>query len=340
MRPFRFLLAPWWVVALATGAKGFADNPVLGSRRLNARGLHVARVRATQAMAAWRRRGLRRRVDPADAAAFDRDGFVRVDGFLPAAAFETLRAQAMNFAGHAREQVQGDAITRRIALDPEALAAMPAVRALLAGTRWRALLRYADASATEPLFYLQSILARRVEAAPDPQTVLHADTFHPTMKAWLFLTDVAEEDGPLTYVAGSHRMTPARLAWERARSLRGKDGLDPLSARGSLRIAEDELAALGLPPPTRFTVPANTLVVADTSGFHARGLASRPSVRVEIWAYGARRNPFLPWTGLDPLGLPGLAERRAGFYWALCDRFPRLLGRHWRDVGRKRPADA
>jgi hypothetical protein len=34
------------------------------------------------------------------------------------------------------------------------------------------------------------------------------------MKAWLFLDDVALEDGPFADVAGSHRLTPARLAWE------------------------------------------------------------------------------------------------------------------------------
>ena len=67
-----------------------------------------------------------------------------------------------------------------------------------------------------------------------------------------------------------------------------------------------KLAALGLPEPVRFAVPANTLVVADTYGFHARGLSSRPTVRAEIWAY-RRRSPFLPWTGFDPLSLPGLA---------------------------------
>ena len=56
---------------------------------------------------------------------------------------------------------------------------------------------------------------------------------------------------------------------------------------------------LGFGEPKAFAVPQNTLVVADTVGFHARGLSARPSVRVEIWAYG-RRNPFLPWLGFDP----------------------------------------
>lgn len=337
MGPRRLLLAPLWALQLATGAKAFGDNPLIGSRRLNAMGLHAARLGLAHRIAGSRRRRLARLVSAADRAAFDRDGFVCVPGFLPAETFAALRDQVMRFRGAAREMAQGDTITRRIALDPAALGAIPAARALLRDRRWRGLVRYAGSYDTEPLAYIQTILANRRAAPPDPQTALHADTFHPTVKAWLFLTDVGEDEGPLTYVAGSHRLTAARLAWERGRSLRGAS-LDRLSARGSLRIGEAELAGLGLPPPTRFAVPANTLVVADTHGFHARGPSSRASTRVEIWAYG-RRNPFLPWTGLDLLGLPGIAERRVPLWWAARDRLRRWIGQPWADVGPKRPMD-
>ena len=338
MRRLRLLLAPWWVLQLATGAKAFSDNPLIGSRRLNARGLHVKRVRIAHRMADWRRRRLRHLVTPADAAAFARDGFVCVRDFLPPASFDALRKQVLDHHGAAREQTQGDTITRRIALDPAALAAMPAARALLRDPRWRGLIRYVGSYDVEPLTYIQTILSQRHAAAPDPQTDLHADTFHPTVKAWLFLTDVAEDEGPLTYVAGSHRPTPARLAWEQARSLEARDGLDRLSSRGSLRIGEADLAALGLPPPTRFAVPANTLVVADTNGFHARGFSARPTTRIEIWA-DSRRNPYLPWTGLDPTSAPGIAERRVPLWWHMRDRLTRWMGQPWADVGRKRPGD-
>lgn len=338
MRALRYLMAPLWVVQLATGAKAFSDNPLIGSRRLNALGLHAARVRLAHAMADSRRRRLRHLVSAADAASYDRDGFVCVRDFLPAAEFAALRDQVLAHPGRAREQTQGDTITRRIALDPGALTQLPAARALLRDRRWRGLIRYVGSYDVEPLTYIQTILSQRHTAAPDPQTALHADTFHPTVKAWLFLTDVTDEEGPLTYVAGSHQLTPARLAWERARSLIARDGLDRLSSRGSLRIAEAELAGLGLPPPTRFAVPANTLVVADTNGFHARGLATRPSTRIEIWA-DSRRSPYLPFTGLDATSLPGIAERRVPLWWAMRDRLRGWLGQPWTDVGIKRPGD-
>ena len=338
MNPLRYLLAPWWALQLATDAKSFRDNPLIGSRRLNAWGLHAKRVALADRMAASRRRRIARLVAAEHRDDFARDGFVKIENFLTADAFVALRDQVMSYPGAAREMVQGDTITRRYALDRETLQALPAARALTRDPRWQGLIRYVGSFDTEPLVYIQSILTHRRDAPPDPQTRLHADTFHPTVKAWLFLTDVAPDEGPLTYVAGSHKRDARRLAWERKRSLNVLEGGDFLSARGSLRIDEGELAELGLPPPTSFAVPANTLIVCDTSGFHARGPAVRPSTRVEMWAYG-RRNPFLPWTGFDLTGWPGLAERRVPLHWAFRDRFKRWVGQPWADAGRKRPAD-
>jgi hypothetical protein len=333
----RYLLAPIWAAQLATGAKSFCDNPLIGSEALNRRGLHGARVRLAYRMAEARRRRLARLIDPGDRAAFDRDGFVEKRDFLPADAFRRLRDAVLGHAAPARETIQGDTITRRIALDPAYLAAVPEARALLRDPAWRGLIRYAGSYDSEPLAYIQTILANRCAAAPDPQTNLHADTFHPTVKAWLFLTDVAEDEGPLTYVPGSHRLTPERLAWERAISIDAARR-DRLTARGSFRVRADELPGLGLSEPHVFAVPANTLVVADTFGFHARGLSVRPSTRVEVWAYG-RRTPFLPWAGLDMLSIRGIAERRVGWLWQYRDMLEPLLGQPWRKAGLKRPDD-
>lgn len=338
MNPVRYLLLPWWIAQLPTGAKAFCDNPVIGSPTLNRWGLHVGRVRVAAMLAAARRRRLGHMIDAADRRAFERDGFVLKRDFLPAEHFAALREQVLSHSAPAREMVQGDTVTRRIALDPGALRAMPAVAALLSHPDWRGLNRYVGSFASEPVTYIQTILSQARPGAPDPQTRLHADTFHSTVKAWLFLTDVAEDEGPFIYVPGSHRMTPERLAWEKERSLQASTGLDRLSARGSLRVGAEELAGLGLPEPRAFAVPANTLVVADTSGFHARGLSARPSTRIEIWSYG-RRNPFLPWAGFDPLSLPGIAERRARLAWAARDGLRSLLGQPWQDVGRKTPAE-
>jgi hypothetical protein len=334
----RALLAPWWAAQLLTGAKSFLDNPLIGSERLNRHGLHVRRIMLARAMADRRRAKLAAAIDPADRAAFERDGFVAKRDFLPADIFAALRDQILAWRGPAREMVQGDTITRRYAADPEMLRAVPVMRAFMRDTRWRALARYVASFDVEPLLYVQSILSHRHDAPPDPQTSLHADTFHPTMKAWLLLEDVAPDEGPLTYVAGSHRLTPERIAWERERSLAVRAEGDFLSARGSFRVAPDALAGLGLPHPTAFAMPANTLIVADTFGFHARALSAQATTRIEIFAYN-RRNPFLPFTGLDFWSLRGLAERRIPLLWLTHDIYRRWIGQPWAKAGRKRPGD-
>ena len=329
------LLLPFWLAQVATQEKFFARNPVIGSRRLNELGLHTARVRAAHWLAARRRRRLAPRLAPADRDALDRDGFIVKRDFLPQAVFRDLVAEVKALRAPAREMVEGDTVTRHIALDPATLRQVPAARALLAMPLYRDLIFYAGAAAAAPMIYIQTILGGACAGPPDPQTDLHTDTFHPTVKAWLFLSDAAAEAMPFVYVPGSHRLTPQRLAWERRMSIAASRGAaaDYRAAEPRLvrAVAPDELAGLGLPAPAAIAVPANTLVVADTFGFQARGSRGAAATRVEIWAFG-RRNPFLPWAGLDPWRLPALGLRKPLWHWQALDLIAALgLGRQrWR----------
>lgn len=327
----RAALAPWWAAQLLSGTKSFERNRLIGNRRLNEHGLHAARVRLAHTVAAARRRRLEGLVSAADRADFARDGFVVHRDFLPADAFAELRRQVAAYRGDGlREIAEGDTVLRKLALGPAALAAMPALQAVLRSPEWRGLIRYVGSRDAEPVVWIQAILRHACDGAPDPQTALHADTFHPTVKAWLFLTDVAEDAGPFTYVPGSHRLTPERLAWERRMSLAAAASPDPETRQGSFRIALDELPLLHLPPPRIFAVPANTLVVADTFGFHARGPSAGRSLRVEVWANG-RRSPFVPWAAFDPWSGAALA-RRSLLGWRLGDLLARagIKPHRWR----------
>jgi phytanoyl-CoA dioxygenase PhyH len=324
------LRAPLWTAQLLTGTKSFERNPVIGSRWLNEHGLHTARVQLAHRISAMRRRRLAGLVSEADRAAFARDGFVIRPNFLSERDFADLRAQVEAYRGGLREIGEGDTILRKIALDPKTLAALPALQRLLGNAEWRGLIRYIGSRDAEPVVWIQSILRHVHDGPSDPQTALHADTFHPTVKAWLFLTDVAADAGPFTYVPGSHRLTAERLEWERRMSLAAPRAADADTRQGSFRIDPSELAALGLPEPRAFAVPANTLIVADTFGFHARGPSAGRSVRVEIWAYG-RRSPFVPWPGLDFWTGAGLA-RRSVLGWRLGDLLERtgIKPHRWR----------
>jgi hypothetical protein len=324
---FRPLLAalslPFQAAALATGAKSFRGNPVIGSPALNRRGLHVARIRLAERMADARRARLAALATPERRAAYARDGFVVVPDALPAALFDRLRDEVFGRPFPAREMRQGNAVTRFVDLDPATLAARPALRQAAGWPVLHGLLRYVAATDADPLLYLHTVITRPDAGGPDPQTAFHSDTFHATAKAWLFLRDVDETEGPFTYVPGSHRLTPGRLAWEQSQSESAHAAPDGMHANGSLRASRAELDAMGFGPAVSFAAPANTLVVADTHGFHARGPSLKPSVRVAL--YGSlRRNPFLPWTGLDPRSLPGLRGRSGLAFGAWLDLRERL----------------
>ena len=334
----RWWRAPFWLFALLTGAKSFADNPILASRRLNRAGLHVARLRLAHALARQRRARLAKLIPANIREQFDRNGFIVINDVLAQADFRRLQSAILETELEAREHQQGDTVTRRVAIGPALRRSLPFLATLLDSPRWQGVMAYVGSTRSQPLYYIQTVAAGIAEGPPDPQLQLHADTFHPSLKAFLFLTDVPEDGRPLTYVAGSHRLTPRRAAWERRRSMAIKSDPDRLSQRGSLRISPAELPRLGLPEPTRFCVPANTLVAIDTCGFHARADSDRPTQRVELWAY-SRRTPFLPWTGADPLSWSPIAPRRAAWLATAVDWLDRRgwMKQHWRPTGPRRP---
>jgi hypothetical protein len=336
----RWWRLPFWTLAIFTGAKSFVDNPILGSKRLNRAGLHRWRLQVAHWLAWSRRSRLARLISDELRHQFDRDGFIAVPNFLPEEVFRKLQSEVLEAALESREHQQGDTITRRVPVGPRLLATLPDLARILDGQRWKGIMAYVASSRIAPLYYIQTIVGGCIEAQPDPQVQLHADTFHPSMKAWLFLTDVHPDDRPLTYVAGSHRLSAERAEWEHRKSIDVATDGDRLSQRGSFRIADAELAALNLPEPTHFAVPANTLIVADTCGFHARATSDRTTIRVEFWAY-ARRSPFIPWTGLDPLSWRPIAIRRAEWLASIIDWLSKRGWKvqHWRPAGRRRPID-
>src|ERR1044071_857166 len=99
----RAAMAPLWAAQLATGTKSFERNPVIGSRWLNERGLHTARVRLAGRIAVIRPRHLASLVREAYRAGFERDGFVIRPNFLPDAEFAELLRQVKAYRGILRE---------------------------------------------------------------------------------------------------------------------------------------------------------------------------------------------------------------------------------------------
>ena len=306
--------------AILTSEKSFRKNVVLGSARLNAMGLHRRRVALAHAMSARRRAALAPRIDPAERAAFDKNGYVMRRNALPPELLAAVRAEIATVPRPVWQMRQGQTVNRVIPLpagdDGSAVAALgrwarsPSVRDLVG---------YAAGRSGHIVTSLQTVAVDPASGDADPQANLHADTFHPTAKFWLFLNDVGADDGPFSYVPGSHRLTPQRLEWEHAQAQHAARQSDKHHAAGSFRLPDSELGTLGYGPLEMFPVEGNTLVVADTYGFHRRTPSNRPTIRTAL--YGVlRRNPFVPWNGLDALDLPVLRDRTMRTHLAMEDR--------------------
>lgn len=329
---------PFYFLQLFSGAKSFEKNPLIGSRFLNGMGLHVLRVSLAMRMADWRRRRLRSGISEVQAEDYERDGYVRIDNFLPEEQFRELLADMHGSAFERFDMHQGATITRRSMIDDEDLVSRPALRLARDSRELMNLVQYVGSHAGQALVTLQSVLAKG-QGHRDPQSDLHSDTFHPTAKAWLFLTDVGEDDGPFCYVAGSHRMSDQRYAWEKEISTSLDSVVNTYSRRGSLRVSPDKLAELGYPPPTRMVVKANTLIVADTHGFHARCPSPVDTTRIELYA-SLRRAPYLPFAspslgGLHVGALPFVRRRVNRLIVASLGRMQRLglRANPWRSIG-------
>jgi hypothetical protein len=145
--------------------------------------------------------------------------------------------------------------------------------------------------------FLSSSYVQRLENNPangDIQKVCHSDVFYPCLKYWYFPEDVT--DGTFMYAKGSTAMDEKTLDFFFRESIAvAKDTWDRKRNKGhgegSFRALPQDLADMGLTLEP-ITAKANSLVIADTSGFHCRGDVKQASVRNAI--HGAIRveTPF------------------------------------------------
>ena len=321
-------MLPWWLIQVFSQAKSFSANPVLGNRLLNRMGLHVARLVAAHAARRIRSLFIAPFVDRELRQAYWRDGFILIENFLPDQEFAQINQDVRHSAGQleVRECIQGDTLTHRVLLDSEARAQLQVVNKLLENRRYLNLLAFVGATFKRPLFYIQRIANGFADGDADPQKDLHSDTFHPTMKAWFFLDDVPLENGPFNYAPGSHRLTLGRLKWEYANSINIHELGNTYSKRGSMRANDRDIEKMGYQQRRAISVKKNTLVVADTHGFHCRGHAQKHARRLELWAF-CRTNPFNIFPGTGSTIASRLENRGAKALWQMEDRKAAARGR-------------
>jgi len=275
-------------------ARVFTADKLIDSRLLNLAGIQVLRQVAARVLLASRRllRPASRRIEGNRALAAE--GLLVLSDFLPPEQFQQLRAEclaALDDADVAKSDLQhGPTIVRRIHLRLHGNR-LPIAEAVTSSPRLMALLGAAEAKDLQPS-QLHRVVERVIHGRVDqhdPENDLHVDTFHSTHKAWLYLDDVTLDQGPLAVVPRSHRIDGSVLA----RAYRYFLDLPRAGNSASRRIAASEMQARGL-GEIAMAVPANTLVVANTAGYHRRlrGLdgATRTALHVS-----ARSQPFLFW---------------------------------------------
>lgn len=109
----------------------------------------------------------------------------------------------------------------------------------------------------------------------DPQIRMHVDNLMPRYKVFLFPKVVPIPHGPFHYVLGSHRPSRNKMRWvyevTHKRIVESKDLRFNLT-KWSYSKQSSDLKSYNFKPAIPFgTKHDNTLVIADTGGFHFRG---------------------------------------------------------------------
>jgi len=322
------IMMPVWLLQLLSTAKSFNQNPVIGNRLLNRMGLHVLRIIVSHGVMGFRVWLLSFGVSSKDRQFFRKNGYVLKTQFLDDELFQRLKHEAKNYQGETREGRQGNTLTQRAVMSPEARQSTPAIDAFLKSTSLVKLCQFTAGNFRAPFFYIENVKNHYAEGEADPQKKFHTDTFHPTMKCWFFIDEVTTANGPFTFIPTSNRLSLARLKVEYQKSVLGKDQTNRYAQRGSMRYSTSDIDALDLPEPMPFLVPPNTLVIANTFGIHKR-TESDKSTRLSIYG-DSRTNPFIPFPGV-PLKWLDNAQ------YALLDLFRKKADTKAQQSGRRSP---
>jgi len=224
------------------------------------------------------------------------EGIVVIENFLPEAQFDVLEQECRRILRDEKsENIRQDGantihMKRLLKLDRNNY---PEVFKFLKNEKLRALFEAAEkrkldfdkGKVTLLLQYLEQGYDKHLR---DPETELHADTFFNTHKAWLYMNDVEMKNAPFVFVKGSHKVKGAnryKLAYDYSNgAIVGSD------RGGSRRVGAEELKEYNL-ERTIYTCKKNTLVIANTMGYHCREEGEGGNERLTL-AVSARFNPF------------------------------------------------
>ena len=255
------------------------SNEKFITSELNSLGLHIYRI-----LLAHQIHEKRNPVLDGAADSYSRNGYVKINNFLPLDEFRGLRERF-------EKETHYNPSMKINFNDSSFFLRYPEFIVLI-----KKCCHIRSLSADAPAGVPRSQFWNLQHDGTDPQYRFHTDTFHPVCKMWLYLGDIDKESGPLTLVKGSHQPTLHRLRWELETSLM-LPGSDLWHTRvqkggrpGPFRILEgsteeeelQELERIGYNDIVRLTGAANTLIIANTRGFHKRGEACPGTPRQQL----------------------------------------------------------
>jgi hypothetical protein len=274
---------------LADVAKVFTDAKAVDSRALNRAGVQPFRTVVARSLYK-----LRRGSDDPIVNELAQNGIVVLEDFLSDADFTAVEQEAEAFMAATvptythhwgTTEVEHFHLTQLTNLTSDAGDTYPHLDRWREQDRVRQLV--ADGERRNGTAYHGSSLVERLTLGdysdPDSQTDLHVDTFFNTHTIWLYLDDVTEANAPLEYVLGSHRIDWVRLRHDYHASVHAE-------VKKSRRVTDEEVQARGL-QPRKVTCGRNTLVIANTCGYHRRSVGEPGQTRRSLYMI-FRSNPF------------------------------------------------
>jgi hypothetical protein len=219
--------------------------------------------------------------------ALDRDGCITIPSFLPAEQFRAVREEY----DRSRRELTYDApvvepnnvVEERVDLGPHRQHFPHAWESLIENQKLRALVGAAlhrrvnvRPRGWSNYWYRSEVpLGARGGDHVKGANNVHADMHYPTFKAFLYLSDTDESNGAFRFALGSHKLTVARLAYEYEASIRvaesRRNGTYATVPYAVIRAPSDEQSRAMNLDCTSINGKANTLILANTQGFHRQG---------------------------------------------------------------------
>ena len=221
---------------------------------------------------------------------FDAEGIVQYEDFLPDDLHKQIKEEIeVNFPLTENKQPYNDYVQLIKHDGLNKLVTETDLFKLCVSASHRAL----DDRAAREHFELTTYI-QRLENIPDNgdiQKVCHSDIFYPCIKYWYFPDAVEVDQGPFLFAKNSVELTYDILDFHYRESIEVVNNTwdqrrNKGHGEGSFRAIDNDLENMGLKLEP-ITCKPNTLVIANTSGFHCRGDASHRHIRSAV--HGAIR---------------------------------------------------